>query len=332
MPSAKLHSLDVEWEIDDIDTVPCHTVIHQVETVIFRMVEKCNCRGRRRSVSINHKIIGGNLSPKLQTAEAQIEVFSFRLGLVASQMQAAPGGTPVDSISFHPQLNSNHSSVNANDMLFSFRCALRIARIPGDNYSLFMWQKQLEIAELRDVCWHLLTWFGSAQRGESPRILSSPLFLKTFSFSKKMREKLSPARARTWNVLPLISPIKRVEQKRIKRCALREKRLVVVLVKIFRLAKKGEFSPFFPSRKAKNASSDFSKTLFSAKEKIEGEACLGWNGKRVTKKSFSANELEKIWENHLVQRKAWRCRWDGFSFRFLTKSYQKSFEIIKKLF
>lgn len=39
----KLHSLDIEWEIDDIDTVPCHTVIHQVETVIFRFVEKFDC-------------------------------------------------------------------------------------------------------------------------------------------------------------------------------------------------------------------------------------------------------------------------------------------------
>lgn len=181
--SAKLHSLDVEWEIDDIDTVPCHTVIHQVETVIFRIVEKCNCGGRRRSVLINHKIIGGNLSPKLQTAEAQIEVFGFRLGLVASQMPAALGGTPVDNIFFHPQLNSNHSSVNANDMLFSFRCALRIARIPRDNYSLFMCQKQLEIAELTNVCWHLLTWFGSAQRIAKNTFFTP--FSRLFLFRKK---------------------------------------------------------------------------------------------------------------------------------------------------
>lgn len=135
-----------------------------------------------------------------------------------------------------------------------------------------------------------------------------------------MREKLSPSESENVkNVLPLISPIKRVEQKRIKRCALREKRLVVVLVKIFRLAKKGKFSPFFPSRKAKNASSDFSKTLFSAKEKIEGEACLGWNGKRVTKKSFPANELEKNLRKSFSSAKSLKM---SLGWLFLTFSYK----------
>lgn len=39
MEMGKLHTLDIGWEIDDIDTVPCHTLIYQVETVIFRFVE-----------------------------------------------------------------------------------------------------------------------------------------------------------------------------------------------------------------------------------------------------------------------------------------------------
>lgn len=59
----KLHTLDIGWEIDDSDTVSCHTLIYQVETVIFRFAEYIfTCLGveTQSSVSINHKIIGEN--------------------------------------------------------------------------------------------------------------------------------------------------------------------------------------------------------------------------------------------------------------------------------
>lgn len=82
----KLQTLDIEWEIDDIDTVLCHTLIYQVEIVIFRFVENCGevkfpKHTNESSVLINHEIIGGNVRPKLQTVKNvkyKLKFFVFR--------------------------------------------------------------------------------------------------------------------------------------------------------------------------------------------------------------------------------------------------------------
>lgn len=198
----KLHTLDIEWEIDDIETVLSHTNLSSGKLWFSGSWKSfyISYRGEEiylhtRSILINHKIIGGNFRRNcrrwMEKRETQIEVWcGFGFGSVL-QLRFLDKFCNIETnnkimvtwMSNNPQLNSNHSSVNANDMLFSFRVQFEMYRIRSLHNYNYLQLLRFKLPSLQTAAG--IYWRGLEAWRKLPRSFSFTPFKISFFEEKK---------------------------------------------------------------------------------------------------------------------------------------------------